>query len=77
LCPNISKKLLAHSRTVFEQRLSLRHRLDLNEPAPGTASSHHRDTVRAINDGVSAFGAKADVRCPEFRLLTDTVEKVF
>ena len=25
-------------------------------------SRHHRDTVRAINDGVSAFGAKADVR---------------
>jgi hypothetical protein len=25
-------------------------------------SRRHRDRVRAINDGVSAFGAKADVR---------------
>jgi hypothetical protein len=25
-------------------------------------SRHHRDTVRAINDAMSAFEAKADVR---------------
>jgi hypothetical protein len=28
---------------------------------PSRASRRHRDTVRAINDGVSAFGAKADI----------------
>ena len=31
-------------------------------PASRRASRHHRDTARAINDGLSAFGAKADVR---------------
>ena len=41
-------------------------------PASRRASRHHRAPVRAINDGVSANGVKADVRwsTPEFRLLT-------
>jgi hypothetical protein len=44
-----------------------RHRANVTTQAAGGAhrertSRHHHDTARAINDGVSAFGAKADVR---------------
>ena len=33
----------------------------LHKRPAATPIPHHHDTVRAINDGVSAFGAKADI----------------
>jgi hypothetical protein len=38
------------------------HHVERASVTARTASRHHRDTVRAINDGVSAFEAKADMR---------------
>jgi len=62
-----SQEPVSAAAMVRNPRPAAAHHLDCHVITATVTSSprlsrHHRDTVRAINDRVSAFGAKADVR---------------